>query len=109
MIDKSVGIELLGGDEELYMEILADYVDESKEMLENVVSAYNAEDWKNYSIHVHGLKSASKSVGAMKLFDIALALEMASKEMRLDEVKAKHPELIKIHADTLSYIESEMQ
>lgn len=108
MIDKNVGLDLLGGDEELYMEILGDYVEESKEMLENVVNAYNAEDWKNYSIHVHGLKSASKSVGAMQLFDISLKLEMASKEMRIDDVKADHDNLIKIHADTLDYIANNM-
>lgn len=106
MIDKNVGIAALGGDEELYTEILSDYIEESVGMIEKIKTAYASEDWKNYTVYVHGLKSASKSVGAIKVADAAYHLEMSGKEGNVDEIKKCNDDLIKLHQDTLDFIES---
>lgn len=109
MINKEVGLELLGGDEDLFLDILSDYVEESAEMIDNINNAYASQDWKNYTVYVHGLKSASRSVGAMILGDIAYELEMAGKEDNIVKINEKHEELIKTHADTIAYIKNDME
>lgn len=109
MIDKEAGLELMGGDEELFAEILADYVDESAEMIENIKKAFDEQDWKNYTVFVHGLKSASRSVGALKLGDAAYELEMAGKENNIDKIMDKHEGLLKLHSETVEYIKNDME
>ena len=52
------------------------------------------EDWKNYTIAVHGVKSAMRSIGALRISEIAKELEFAGKEDRLDYIRAHHNELI---------------
>lgn len=106
MVDKKIGLEMLGGDEELFAEIIADYVDESQELMDKINNEYASEDWKNYAIHVHGLKSASRTIGAMKLGEASYELEMASKALDIDKVKSLHPGLVSMHKDTIDFIKN---
>ncbi|MBD3878197.1 MAG: response regulator [Quinella sp. 1Q5] len=61
---------------------------------EKIQSAFDAKDVKNYQILVHALKSTSLSIGAKKLSELAKALELATKDNRLEEVKANHAGLM---------------
>lgn len=63
---------------------------------------YEEENWKNYAIAVHALKSNSKGIGAEELAELALNLEMAGKENRADYIKEHHEELLKKHNILLS-------
>ena len=60
------------------------------------------EDWKNYIIEVHALKSSSISVGAVKLSECAKELEFAGKEENYELIKEKHPALIKLYEAVLA-------
>ena len=51
---------------------------------EKIQNFYEIEDWHNYQILVHSLKSSSKSIGAEKLSAKALALESAAKIKDID-------------------------
>ncbi len=51
---------------------------------------YDNEDWENYTIKIHALKSSSRLVGALKLGDDAEALEMAGKGNDIDFIKENH-------------------
>ncbi len=61
---------------------------------------FNEQDWKNYVITAHALKSNAKGIGADDLSDLALKLEMAGKENRFDYILEHHKELLDAH-DTL--------
>ena len=49
---------------DLYRTILKDYVQSSAEKAAEIRKYYGAEDWKNYGILVHALKSTSRMIGA---------------------------------------------
>ncbi len=51
-------------------------------------------DLDNYRITVHALKGNARSIGAQELSEEALALEMAAKEQRMEDVTAGHPALV---------------
>ena len=55
---------------------------------------YAAEDWKNYRILVHALKSTSQVIGAEKFSELAKAQELAAKDNRIEELKKNHNEFI---------------
>ena len=56
--------------------------------------SFEKQDWKNYTIAVHGLKSALFSIGATKISEMAKALEMAGKENRISYIEDHHHELM---------------
>ena len=64
-------------DEELYQEVLREYVNAEKES--QLEDYYQAKDWKEYKVLVHALKSTSLTIGAIALSEEAKALEMAAK------------------------------
>ena len=77
-IDVEQGITYCGSMED-YLEILELHYKDGKENREKIQKYYEEHDWKNYTILVHGLKSSMKTVGVMKLSDMAKLLEAAGK------------------------------
>ena len=75
-LDIEYSMKLLGS-EKLFWNVLRDYyrVIEKKAVL--LKDLEQSEDWDNYTIEAHALKSASKQVGALKLSDMAATMEMA--------------------------------
>ncbi len=53
------------------------------------------ENWKEYTIAVHGIKGAMASIGAVKVSELAKQLEMAGKENRIDFILEHHAEMRK--------------
>ncbi|MGN0435156.1 MAG: response regulator, partial [Wujia sp.] len=75
-LDTKTAINLLGS-EKLYLSILKDYckaVEGKCIKIKELIKRYR---WKEYTIEVHAIKSASRQVGAMKLGDMAEKLESA--------------------------------
>ena len=66
------------GNWEGYLEVLRMQYKDTKTP-EKIIEYYENEDWKNYTIYVHGVKSTMKSIGAMPLSEMAKDLEMAGK------------------------------
>lgn len=86
-IDKGI---MYCGNQENYLAILTSQRDSGKETLEQVQNLFEAEDWKNYVIVVHGIKSAMMSIGAVKLSEMAKALEFAGKGEDYDFIRREH-------------------
>ena len=59
-----------------------------------VEETYKQKDWKNYTIAVHGLKGALRSIGATVVSEMARKLEFAGKENRVDYILKHHEELM---------------
>lgn len=79
-------------DEEFYLEVLREYIGEEKS--KELQGFLEKEDWDNYRISVHALKSNSMTIGAVGLSEDAKALESAVKEGRYDYIAEHHSEVM---------------
>ncbi len=77
-----------------YYKILQGYCEEDSKTENMLEELYQKQDWKNYTIAVHGLKSAMHSVGAYKVSEIAKALEMAGKREDIHYILEHHNQLM---------------
>ena len=82
------------GDKEGFCDIAKMYHAQGEERNSQLTRLYEEENWKNYAIAVHALKSNSKGIGAEELAELALSLEMAGKENRIDYIHEHHGELL---------------
>ena len=84
-LNVATGLEYSGGSEEFFratVEMFCNLRDEKKAKLQ---AAFAAENWKNYAVFVHALKSTVLSIGGEKLSDAAKQLESAGKILKDDK------------------------
>ena len=93
-IDVQMGLDYCGGDEEFYLEMLQMFCAQSGEKKVEIVSLYEAANWKDYAIKVHALKSTALTIGAEQLSAHAKALEMAGKNGDEEFILKNHAELL---------------
>ena len=98
LLDIAVGLSYMGGSEEVYKEALSLYIKTGEEKLSLIDRLFGCEDWKNYVIEVHSLKSTSLNIGAARLSEKAKALETAGKAGELDSSAAdRNAELLDMY------------
>ncbi len=85
---------LVNSDEErkALMKIFVSTIDETGKKLQELLEA---EDIKNYTIKVHGLKSTARLIGEVSISNKAEKLEMAGKAGDWDYIKSHHESLMK--------------
>ena len=72
------------------------------EKLEQINSFAVAEDWNNYVIKVHALKSTSLTIGATGLSELAKRLEFAGKEKDFATIKKENTKLIELYNEVIA-------
>ena len=82
-------------DKEFYETLLIQYATEAREKIPRLNDFLTKEDWNNYEILVHALKSTSKMIGAMELSEGALKLEQAAKRKDGEYITANHAAVLK--------------
>ncbi len=82
------------GSKESFLSVLKIYFESYEAKADEIKNFYENEDWENYTIRVHALKSGSRLVGALKLGDDAEALEMAGKRGDIDYIKSNSDKLL---------------
>ena len=92
-IDIEKGIMYCGSLEK-YQEITRLHYTEAALNRKQIVKYFEEQNWKDYTITVHGLKSSMLSVGAITLSEIAKGLELAGKENRIDYILEHQKELL---------------
>ncbi|MBO4408472.1 MAG: response regulator [Clostridiales bacterium] len=95
------GIGYMGGDNELYIDILREYVSDGKEMLRMINEYYEKSDYNNYVIKVHALKSTSLTIGAEPLSALLRTLETAGKDRNTDVIAELHGEFVSMYGSVL--------
>jgi len=90
-VNMEAAIEGCGGMREVYDEILATYSEDLKAREKEVESLYAARDIKGFTIVVHALKSASRSIGAADLGEAAFSLEKHGKAEEWDAIEQEYP------------------
>ncbi|MCR5088328.1 MAG: response regulator [Oscillospiraceae bacterium] len=78
-VDMHRSLETYGGSVEIYHNILKTYCSDIREKEETLPAFFERRDTENFTIQVHALKSASRSVGAFDLGEDAYQLELAGK------------------------------
>lgn len=84
------GLSYCNGDGELYRSVLEQFLKDAAENREKLRQFYEADDWKNYSILTHSLKSTSRMIGAQELSETAEILEKAGKQNDADTIRLHH-------------------
>ena len=90
-------------DEKFYEEILREYVQSDKTA--GLEQFFDARDWDNYSITIHGLKSTSLTIGAVSLSEEAKALEMAAKSGDENYILPHHPAVMERYINLLDRLQ----
>ena len=92
------------GDKEGLREIIGIFHKEGPKRSSQLRQYFKEQDWKNYVIAVHALKSNSKGIGAVELSDLALDLEMAGKGNSIDYILENHERLMEMHDQLLAVL-----
>ena len=52
---------------------------------------YDRAKWHDFEVNIHALKSISRTIGAMMLYEKALALEEAAEKGDVDFIRSSYP------------------
>ena len=88
----------LVGNEKLYMNILKDYYIAIPKKIAMIQTYLAEQNWHNYTIEVHALKSASRQIGADELSRKAAALEDAGNAKDIDTILKNTDALLSLYA-----------
>lgn len=94
-IDSQYGLSLNGNLTSLYRKLVSIFYETTEEKISEILETYRSEDWTNYEVHVHALKSTAKSLGALALSNAAKGLEFAAKSSNLEYIHEYHEKVIK--------------
>jgi DegV family protein with EDD domain len=92
-LDPKAGIKN-SGSKDAFLSVLKIYYDSYDAKSGEIKSYYENEDWENYTIKVHALKSSSRLIGCLELGNNAEALEMAGKNNDIDFIRTNHDNLM---------------
>ena len=85
-IDTQRGIETAGG-EDAYVLICHSFHDTAQTRMEMIKDAFDREDYHEYTIQVHALKSSARLIGASELAKLAQELETAGREGDIQRIQ----------------------
>lgn len=93
-LDTQAALKLLGS-EKLFWEVLEDYYKVISKKAAFIIQLEQDEDWKNYTIEVHALKSASRQIGAAEVAELAAQMEQAGNDGNAALIHLYTPKLIR--------------
>nr|MCR4675512.1 response regulator [Lachnospiraceae bacterium] len=106
-IDSSKAMDNLAS-EELFKEVLGNFADTAEDKMSHIDDALKNENWKEFVIYVHALKSNAKTIGAEELGEMAQSMESLGKKVfdkkhdskDIEELKVKTPKLLELYEKT---------
>lgn len=113
-INQELGLQYCAGRKEFYKEMLGLYCNGYEERVAKLTEALRAEDWKNYTVFIHGLKSTSLNIGGEQLSEAAKELELAGKSIEKSDnieenkvfIKSHHDIVMKLYGDTIENVKN---
>lgn len=91
-INLEVGMKYCMDSKSFTIQMLSAFTDAKK--ADKIQAKFDASDWKGYQILIHALKSTALSIGAESLSEAAKKLELAAKNGDVEEIQAKHADLM---------------
>lgn len=117
VLDTALGMQYSGNSKEMYHTIIGLFLELYKEKCTELGECFINQDWENYTISVHSLKSNSLNVGAKRLSERCLQLELAGKTIRAGErveeqiafIQENHPEVMELFQETYTTIKQYLE
>lgn len=104
-LDVERGIQNCGGSLQDYLQVLDVVARHGEKRVKKLETLINEEDFENYTIDVHALKSTAANIGAMELSKLAYNQEMAGKAKDYDAVRKNSRSLLYLYVTVLSEID----
>lgn len=98
-INVEMGLDYCCGEEEFYLEMLRMFSSQGEEKAAEITSLYETENWNDYAVKVHALKSTSLTIGAEVLSGRAKELELAGKREDVEYIRQNHSELLHMYQE----------
>ncbi len=93
-IDLKEALKSCGGNKDILIDTMRDFVMSVKTSLDKIEEYCKKGDIKNYTIIVHGLKSAARFIGATDLSDSAAYLESCGDDNNILQINSMTPYLL---------------
>lgn len=106
-ISVAQGTEASGGPE-IYEEVIRDFYKTGESRAARIREYLDSEDWENYTIQVHALKSTARLAGAMTLSVRALRLEECGRARDVETIRTETPELLKDYLDLTAQLKERL-
>jgi len=103
-LDTESAVRMLGS-EKLFWAVLKDYYNAIDKKAIHIRELVEKEDWKEYTIEVHALKSSSKQIGAVSLSEKAAEMEKAGNAGDIDKICLHTDEMLQQYREYLSVLE----
>lgn len=95
-LDCEAAIRSLGSPA-LFQKIVQEYYRSGEAKAAGIREAYEREDWKDYTIRVHALKSSSRQIGAAELGAMAEEMEKAGNALDLEQIRNKTEKMLTVY------------
>ena len=102
-LDTAAGISYCNNDKAVYRMVLDAFIRAQSHI--KLHNCYKKEDWKGYSIEIHGIKSSSLTIGALDISARAKALELAAKSGDIEFVRVNHDAFVEDYRKLLAQLE----
>lgn len=104
LIDQKTGLVYCGGSEEMYQVILDAFRNQRNRYYNGLKGYFAKNDWKNYAILTHSLKTVALTVGAKSLFEQARKHETAAKTKDAKTIRENFDALLVLYDEVLEEI-----
>ena len=98
-LDVAAALKMVGS-EAVYVDLLNNYYRVIPKKMARIQMMYDEENWRNYTIEVHALKSASRQIGANELADLAMQLEDAGNAGNIELIRKETARLLSMYSKT---------
>lgn len=103
-IDVKTGLGSCMNDKNAYKEILTIFAKSGSKNINLIVNCTKMGDIRNFTTYVHSVKSAAKSIGALKLSELSYNLEMAGKSNDWNFINANVRDYIELYKQVINEI-----
>ena len=108
-IDTEEGIAYCADDPEFYEDMLREYLQESDGRAADLRRFYALQDWSQYGLCAHTVKSTSKMIGAKAVSELAREMELACRSRDAASVLTGHDRFLREYTDLADGLRTVMQ
>mgnify|MGYP002522652293 CR=1 FL=1 len=108
-IDTEEGIAYCADDAEFYEDMLREYLQESEGRAADLRRFYASQDWSQYGLCAHTVKSTSKMIGAKAVSELAREMELACRSRDAASVLTGHDRFLREYTDLADGLRTVMQ
>lgn len=90
-VNTEKGMDYCLKDRDMYISVLTEYRRDAENKIRDLEEYFDAENWDEFVIRIHSVKSSSLMIGAEKLSRKAKLLEEAAKDRNVEYVREMYP------------------